>query len=157
MILGIDPGLGGALAFFWPHTDDCEIVDTPTHVITVGGSKKRVLDLQQYALLIRHRAEHIRLAVIEDVHAMPKQGVTSSFTFGFLAGAAQAICAAYSLPIHLVKPSAWKREMGLTSDKDMSRRKASQMFPQHAGLWPNKGHDGRAEALLLAWYGNARI
>lgn len=153
MILGIDPGLGGAIAFYWPEDNNCEIYDTPTHTVTVNGSKKRVIDLYQYAELIHQRAHHVHLAVIEDVHAMPKQGVTSSFTFGFVAGAAQAICAAYRVPVHLVKPAAWKRQLGLTADKDSSRRKASQMFPQHAGLWPNKGHDGRAEALLLAWYG----
>ena len=154
MILGIDPGLGGALAFYWPDSQECEIFDTPTHAIEIAGSKRRVIDLYQLAGLISHRAPHARMAIIEDVHAMPKQGVTSSFTFGFVAGAAQGIVAAYRIPTHLVKPAAWKRQLGLTADKDASRRKASQMFPQHANLWPNKGHDGRAEALLLAWYGS---
>lgn len=151
-VLGVDPGLSGALAFL--DGDVVEIFDMPTYQITVNGKKKRQLDLYSLGRLVDELAERTILAVIEDVHSMPAQGVTSSFNFGFSAGAAQTVIAANLIKMHLVRPVTWKRAMGLTSDKDASRRRASQLFPRHVGKWSRAMDDGRAEALLLAYYGS---
>lgn len=151
MILGIDPGLSGALAFL--DAGRLEVHDMPTHTLTVNGKQRRRLDLYQLADLFAESAAQCRLAVVEDVHAMPGQGVSSSFSFGFCAGAVQAIVAAYDVPVQLVRPAVWKRAFGLTSDKDASRRRASELLPAFADRWPLAKHDGRAEAVLLALYG----
>ena len=83
---------------------------------------------------------------------MPKQGVSSSFSFGFAAGAAQAMATANAIPIRLVRPNIWKKALKLTGGKDASRRLASELFPRYADQWVLKEHDGRAEAALLAYY-----
>lgn len=154
MILGIDPGLGGALAFYEPALDMFSVIDMPTHTITVNKSLKRRIDLHQLASLIRANACADDHAIIEEVSASPQMGVTSAFSFGWSACAPVAILAALSIPYKLVRPNDWKRAMGLNADKDRSRQRASQLMPAHAHYWPNKGHDGRAEAALLAYYGS---
>jgi crossover junction endodeoxyribonuclease RuvC len=85
---------------------------------------------------------------------MPAQGVTSAFNFGFAAGALQGLVAGNAIPMHLVAPLTWKRHYKLSADKDASRRRASQLFPAHSHLWARAKDDGRAEAVLLAYYGS---
>jgi crossover junction endodeoxyribonuclease RuvC len=148
--LGIDPGLSGALALYCPETEELEVFDMPVH--TIRG--KNHLDLYALGFLMDSRRAEIKRAVIEEVNAMPKQGVTSSFRFGETFGVAKAMVAANMIPMDLVRPAIWKKSMNLTRDKDASRQRASQMWPQHAKLWPLKKHDGRAEAALIAYYGS---
>ena len=86
--------------------------------------------------------------VIESVHSMPGQGVSSSFKFGIAFGMAIAIMERVNCPWMLVTPQKWKKELGLTADKDESLEMARK-------LWPNaplarKMDNGRAEALLMA-------
>lgn len=158
MIIGIDPGLSGAIAVFDTVTEgrvSLAVHDMPTHTITVAGKKRRHIDGYLLARMVDEIAtlDDIRMAVVEDVHAMPKQGVTSSFKFGFVTGIVHGVICANLIPMRVVAPQVWKRAFGLTSDKDASRRCASAMFPRFAHLWPLAGHDGRAEAALLALYG----
>ena len=148
--LGVDPGLNGALATFGPH--GIETYDMPTFDIT-GKQKidiKLLDDILRGIVAVREPC----LAVVEDVHSMPKQGVASSFSFGFVTGVAHALLATHRIPVHLVSPASWKRLMGLSSDKDASRQKASRLFPGAAAQWSRKKDDGRAEAALLAYYGS---
>ena len=84
---------------------------------------------------------------------MPKQGVTSSFSFGFSAGVIQGIIAANLIPMQLVRPAVWKRTMGLTKDKDSSRQKASALYPRFCSHWALKKDVDKAEAALIATYG----
>lgn len=152
--LGVDPGLSGALAFYDPNTNDLIIHDMPTHQITRNGKIKRQLDLYQLGILIDSMANVTHSAIVEQVGALPGQGVTSMFSFGFSAGAAQAAIAAHLIPMTLVTPANWKRVMGLkTASKDASRLRASQLLPKHAHQWSRIKDDGRAEASLLAIYG----
>jgi crossover junction endodeoxyribonuclease RuvC len=153
--LGIDPGLNGAIALYTQTCDsyDLETHDIPTHEITVNGRKRNRVDLHSLARIVANLAPGVELAIIEDVHAMPKQGVTSSFSFGFVAGAIQGVVAANNLRVQLVQPGPWKRYFGVTADKDSSRRCASQLFPAYSHLWARKKDDGRAEAAILAYYG----
>lgn len=147
---GIDPGLSGAIASL-AYDGDLRVIDMPVHVITLGKKTRRKLDLHTLAQLtgLRHPAT---LCLVEDVHAMPEQGVASSFNFGFTAGGIQGILAARAVPYRLVQPAVWKKHYGLSGDKDASRRVASQRLPQHAHYWQRVKDDGRAEASLLALY-----
>lgn len=150
--LGIDPGLSGALAFYNPTDGDLKVWDMPTHNIKVSGKKKRTLDIFTLANIVDPLSNEVIMAAVEEVGAMPKQGVTSSFNFGFSAGCAQMAVAAYAIPLRTIRPNIWKRDMRITGDKTASRREASRLLPQHIGLWPLIKHDGRAEAALLAYY-----
>lgn len=153
-IAGVDPGLTGAIALYDPATSDVQIFDMPTHRITVNGSKKNLLDLYALARWIDLHGHSIKAAWIEEPHAMPGQGVSSSFSFGKSCGIAEMTIASALIPMRLVRPAAWKKAMGLTSDKDASRRRATMLFPQHGALFARAKDDGRAEALLIAVYGS---
>lgn len=145
---GIDPGNGGAIAFYNPTTGRLDIHDMPTHEICVSKKVRRRVDVHALAGLLADYPT--RRILLESVGAMPKQGVSSTFTFGFGFGAVQGVLAALHRPMQLITPPAWKKAMGLSGDKDASRRLASRELPQHAAHWPLKKHDGRAEAALLA-------
>lgn len=156
--------MGGALALLFPpsHPADAvqfrayaqvDVFDMPT--LDIDG--KRAIDHWTLARVLAEWAGKfdVRNSAIERVHAMPKQGVTSSFTFGEGFGALKQAVASAGLPMTLIQPATWKAIYGLRGgkeNKDMSRRKASEMFPGAAHLWARKKDDGRAEAVLLAHY-----
>ena len=150
-ILGIDPGLDGALAIVSGDTV-VAVQDMPTNTVTVNGKQRRIVDA--YALARWIDAQQIDFAVIEDVSSQPKDGAVQAFKFGMTKGHAVQAVASNMIRMFLAHPSTWKRAMGLEGqDKDASRRVASQMFPAASHYWPLKKHDGRAEAVLLAHYG----
>lgn len=151
-VIGVDPGISGAVALRSPQGID--VFDMPTHDLK-GRTRIDIhaLDHKLNTLVLLHEPG---LAVIEDVHSMPKQGVASSFAFGFAAGVIQSLLVARGVPIRLVSPGAWKRVLGLGRDKDESRLRASRLYPRHAHLWARKKDDGRAEAVLLAHYGTLK-
>jgi crossover junction endodeoxyribonuclease RuvC len=151
LFIGIDPGLHGAIAIHHAHVNSLAVYDIPVHELTVN-SKKR-LQVDKHALRDLLRAYQGARAFVEDVHSMPKQGVASSFKFGFVAGCIQQAVVDAGFELVLVPPQVWKRRFNLTADKDVSRVRASELLPAHAHLWPLKKHDGRAEAALLALYG----
>jgi crossover junction endodeoxyribonuclease RuvC len=152
LTLGIDPGLSGALAFYDQAWDTLEVFDMPTHTIKSGTKMKRKIDLHGLAAIVGERKLLVKLGVVENVGAMPGQGVTSMFSFGFSAGCAQMALAAMSIPMQLVTPAVWKKDMKLNNNKDDARRAASRLMPKHAHHWPLVKHDGRAEAALLAYW-----
>lgn len=142
--VGIDPGATGAIAFYAPASGELVVHDAPVYKI---GTRTR-LDVHTLALILNNAG--VRRVLIEDVHALPNQGVTSMFSFGFAFGAVQAAVATLMLPFELVTPQRWKKLYGLTADKDAARRMACRELPQYAPLWRLKKHHGRAEAALLA-------
>lgn len=157
--LGIDPGASGALALYRPPPQavplwetEMLITDMPIHNITVNGSKRKSLDLTALAKWFDLNGSTVKAALIEDPHAMPGQGVSSSFKFGFACGVMQAFVASQFIPVTLVRPRVWKARMGLTADKDATRKRASELLPRFSHLWPRVKDDGRAEAALLALY-----
>ena len=153
-ILGIDPGLSGALALL--DADDylgLTIIDAPTLKITTNGKKRRRLDLYFLAGWLDANASAISHVFIEQVGAMPGQGVSSMFKFGEVFGALQGLVAANMIPMTYVTPQRWKKHFGLTADKDAARLHASRLLPQFAHLWTRAKDDGRAEATLIALYG----
>lgn len=151
LYIGIDPGLRGAIAFYQPENDELRIEDIPVHELTVNGKKRLHVDKHRLRDLFRETPSG--RAVIEDVHSMPKQGVASSFKFGFVSGCIQQAAVDAGYAVQLVPPNVWKRRFRLTADKDSARALASALLPAHARWWPLKKHDGRAEAALLALYG----
>lgn len=150
--LGIDPGLTGALAFYDPLTGGLEIADMPTHKIRRNGKQRQRLDLGSLANILDNYAKDVKCAIIEEVGAMPKQGVSGVFNFGFNAGCAEMAVAANFISYQLVRPQVWKKRLSVPRDKNEARRYASRIFPKHANDWPLVKHDGRAEAALLAHY-----
>ena len=107
------------------------------------------------ALLLKPYADSKNvLAVLENVHSLPKQGVASSFCFGEGKGMWEGILAAYNIPVELVSPQRWKKEMmdGQGKEKSAARFKAMALVPQLADQLKLVKHDGRAEALLMAIY-----
>jgi len=143
-ILGIDPGLSGALAFYFTDAPDRVItLDMPIADGNVSGSL--------IANEIRTHAPCI--AVIESVGAMPGQGVSSMFNFGKSFGSAIGAVSALNIPIQFVSPAKWKRHYGLSSDKEECRARALNLFPACAANFARKKDHGRAEAALIAKYG----
>lgn len=154
MIVGIDPGASGAVAFY--DEGHRELVSAHDAPMAIVGGKTR-MDPYAFAALLRSVClADITKVVIEDVHSMPKQGVASSFAFGRSFGNAEAIVATLGLPLVYVSPVAWKKALRIPvgSDKAYSRLRATQIFGASGEKWwPNKGHHGRAEAAMLAVYG----
>lgn len=143
IVMGVDPGLSGAVAFYDPEFPAW--VDARD--IPVAGGE---VDVDALVALIRGHTPS--RAVIERVSSMPKQGVASTFKFGVAYGMARAAVIALEIPYALVTPTKWKRAMGLSSDKELSRALAIRTWPG-AGCFARKKDDGRAEAALLALWG----
>ncbi len=148
MILGIDPGITGAIAF--TRKNQLLIEDMP--VIKVG--KKYKIDATSFSRLIHRDKYRIKYAIIEDVHAFPGQGVTSTFNFGYGAGILYGVLAAHNIKIIKVKPSVWKPALNLSRDKKKSLELAKRVYPNYKKYFSRLKDDGRAEAALLAHYAN---
>lgn len=153
IILGIDPGVGGALAWLSADRGVIAVEDMPVHRVRVAGKDRKAIDLHGLADLIRWYADETALAVIEEVSSMPKQGVASTFTFGRASMAPEAVVATLQIPYQTVRPHVWKRVMQVKGDKDEARRRAGQLYPESAHRWSRQQDDGRAEAAMLAGYG----
>ncbi len=152
--MGVDPGIAGAMALYCAADDRLIVVDMPWFTTKVGRTNRKMLDIGALMAFLDRHSPTIERAWIENVHALPKQGVTSSFTFGQTFGATLALLHAYYIPYERVQPQAWKRRFGLLGQpKDRSRETASRLLPNHADKWARKKDDGRAEAALIALYG----
>ena len=148
-VLGVDPGLTGALAVIETSLDLLSVRDMP--VAKSGtGTRREVVPVLLAELI---RAWRPDVAWVEKVHAMPKQGVSSTFTFGLGYGVVLGVLAALDVPVRLVAPGTWKRGLGLDAAKQGSRAMAMRVFPREAALFARVRDDGRAEAALLAGYG----
>ena len=149
-IIGIDPGLSGAIAVL-ENNKVLNIFDIP--VMSEGKKNKRQLNS---ALLVNLLKENINkeeevAVVVEQVNAMPGQGVTSMFNFGQTFGALKGICAALDLPIFFVRPSKWKKHFELiNSSKDASRTKAIEMYPKLSNQLSKKKDVNKSDAILIA-------
>jgi crossover junction endodeoxyribonuclease RuvC len=153
MILGIDPGLSGALALYDPATNLLDVRDVPTLSLTRNLKNKREVDVQALVDMIAWMATSLPTVFIENATPMPGQGSSSIFSFGKTFGILYGVCAANKLVIERVAPQSWKRLLAVPKDKDGARARASVLLPRHSTNWPLKKHDGRAEAALIALYG----
>ena len=154
-ILGIDPGLDGAMALFDPVTGALTTHSFATYKRDTSSGRR--LDLYQLATQIRNVAPWVRACYMERVGAMPKQGLSSTFNFGVTYGALQATIASCGIALTLVAPAVWKHATACPKDKDGARARASAVFPEASGQWAKKSEDGKAEAALIAWYGAGHL
>jgi hypothetical protein len=142
--MGGDPGLSGAIAFYFPEAPDRVIAeDMPV----VAG----MVDCATLAARIRQMAPG--LAIVERVASMPKQGVSSTFKFGTAYGAILGVLAALEVRTVLVTPQVWKKHFRLDRDKEKGRALALRTFAKTPEPFCRKKDHGRAEAALLALYG----
>jgi crossover junction endodeoxyribonuclease RuvC len=151
-ILGIDPGATGAFALYDTSLEALWVDDMPSARVLVGKAKR--LQLNEVALAQAIASGEPDVAWIERVHALPKQGVTSSFSFGLAYGIVRGILASTGVPYFLITPQEWKRSFRLGPDKSEARLVASRMFPANVASFARAKDDGRAEAALLALFGS---
>ena len=149
-IIGIDPGLSGAIAVL-ENNKVLNIFDMP--VMSEGKKNKRQLNSALLVSLLKEnigQSEEVSI-VVEQVNAMPGQGVTSMFNFGQTFGAIKGVCAALELPIFFVRPSKWKKYFELiNSSKDSSRTKAIEMYPMLSKQLAKKKDVNKSDAILIA-------
>ena len=152
LIISIDPGISGSICFF-ENGKIIEVVEMPT--MPEGKKNKKQVNGSQIYNEISKRISKIEKekikVVIEQVSAMPGQGVTSMFNFGQSFGILKGICSAMQLPMYFVRPTKWKKYFGLiNSEKDASRTKAIEMFPYFSSQLSKKKDSNKADAILIA-------
>lgn len=148
MILAIDPGKTGAIAHLHDDGRFCCVESMPS-----VGKFVDAAGVADFIRAMRNQGTTQLRVILEQVGAMPGQGVTSMFSFGTSYGIVLGVVSALRLPLELVTPRIWKRDMGLSKDKEASRRKALQLFPDAVQMLQRKKDEARAEALLLGlWF-----
>tara|TARA_Y100000287_G_scaffold162990_1_gene143322 strand:- start:296 stop:790 length:495 start_codon:yes stop_codon:yes gene_type:complete len=152
LIIGIDPGISGSICFF----EDGKILDVINMPTMTDGkkNKKQVNGSQIYNEIskrIKKTGDQNIRVVIEQVSAMPGQGVTSMFNFGQSFGILKGICSAMQLPMYFVRPAKWKKYFNLiNSEKDASRTRAIEIFPYFSSELSKKKDSNKADAILIA-------
>ena len=176
LIIGIDPGISGSICFF-EDGKIIEVIEMP--VMTEGKKNKKQVNgaqiYNEFSKRINRKDSGVRV-VIEQVSAMPGQGVTSMFnfgqSFGILKGICSAmpgqgvtsmfnfgqsfgilkgICSAMRLPVYYIRPAKWKKYFNLiNSEKDASRTRAIEIFPYFSAQLSKKKDNNKADAILIA-------
>lgn len=150
LIIGIDPGISGAVALL----DGIELLDVwdiPVVELTKGKTKRKEIS----AVLLAQELEEFKdraTVIVERVHAMPRQGVSSVFGFGRSFGVIEGVVAGLGMPIQYVSPAEWKKHFRLGRDKDDSRAMALNVWPNMARLFTRKKDADRAEAALIGLF-----
>ena len=152
MIIGIDPGISGSICFF-ENGKIIDVIEMPT--MNEGKKNKRQVNGSQIyneisKRIIKEKNQDIRV-VVEQVSAMPGQGVTSMFNFGQSFGILKGICSAMQLSMYFVRPAKWKKYFNLiNSEKDASRTRAIEIFPYFSSQLSKKKDSNKADAILIA-------
>jgi crossover junction endodeoxyribonuclease RuvC len=146
-VLAIDPGLEGAAAILDAHGNLIEVFDLPT----IGEGTQRRIDAANLADLVREHGPYA-FAVVEQVNAFPRQGVSSTFRFGASYGTILGVIGALAIPLRHVSPAQWKRAMGLNNEAERSRMRAIERWPGQADWLARKRDHNRAEAALLGLF-----
>jgi len=152
LVIAIDPGINGAICFF-ENGEVKDVFEMPT--MAEGKKNKRQVNGHQMYNELSYRINKYNIkninVVVEQVSAMPGQGVTSMFNFGQSFGVIKGICAAMQLPIFFVRPAKWKKHFELiNTQKDASRTKAIEMFPKISSILSKKKDSNKADAILIA-------
>ena len=152
LIIGIDPGISGSICFL-EEGRILDVIDMPT-MIEGKKNKKQVNGSQIYneflKIIKKANNQNVRV-VVEQVSAMPGQGVTSMFNFGQSFGILKGICSAMQLPIYFVRPAKWKKYFNLiNTEKDASRTRAIEIFPYFSSNLSKKKDANKADAILIA-------
>ena len=151
-IIGIDPGISGSICFF-EEGKIIDVVEMPN--MTEGKKNKKQVNGAKIYNEISNRIKNMEKkdikVIIEQVSAMPGQGVTSMFNFGQSFGILKGICSAMQLPMYFVRPAKWKKYFNLlNSEKDASRTKAIEIFPYFSSQLARKKDSNKADAILIA-------
>ena len=152
LVIGIDPGISGSICFFLDGKI-IDVVEMPT--MTEGKKNKKQVNGSQIFNEISERIKKIDKkdikVIIEQVSAMPGQGVTSMFNFGQSYGILKGICSAMQLPMYFVRPAKWKKYFNLiNSEKDASRTRAIEIFPYFSSQLSKKKDSNKADAILIS-------
>ena len=152
LIIGIDPGISGSICFF-EDGKILDVIEMPT--MNEGKKNKRQVNGAQIYNEITDRINKLQKkdvrVVVEQVSAMPGQGVTSMFNFGQSFGIIKGICSAMQLPLYFVRPTKWKKYFNLIkSEKDASRTRAIEIFPYFSSQLSKKKDSNKADAILIA-------
>lgn len=159
--IGIDPGLDGAIAVYNPDAGHVlkRLVfhDMPTLAIKRGKTKKREVDAHAFRqiLLYAGRLNDPMRVIIEQSGPHERDGSMQAWKTGSGWGIVYGVVVGYGLPIQIVTVQRWKKAMGATADKDLSRKLAMSAFPEQADHLTRKKDNGRAEAALIAAYAYA--
>lgn len=156
LILSVDPGLTGALAILRRLPDHSirllAVHDMPTATAKVNGKAKPHILLPVLATYFQNPIHSYDAVVIEDVNAMPGQGVTSMFRFGQTKGMVEGIAAALRLPTHYMRTNEWQAFSGTKKGSDdAGRLRAVQLFPEKSDLFARKADHNRADAALIGY------
>ena len=156
LIIGIDPGISGAICFF-ENGEIKDVIDMPS--MAEGKKNKKQINGSQLFNELEIRVKDFQkkniAVVVERVSAMPGQGVTSMFNFGQSYGVIKGICSAMQLPIYFISPSKWKKYFNLIkTSKDASRAKVIEIFPYISSKLQRKKDSNKAEAILIASFFN---
>tara|TARA_Y100000590_G_scaffold223274_1_gene252586 strand:+ start:4139 stop:4618 length:480 start_codon:yes stop_codon:yes gene_type:complete len=154
IIFGIDPGVNGGISIL-KNKKVLEVHDMPTMID--GKKNKKQVNGSQVVNIFKEKLsiDDEKIVVVEHVNAMPGQGVTSMFNFGQSFGVIKGICSALSLPIYFVRPTKWKKHFNLIkTNKDASRTKAIEVYPEISSKLSRKKDANRADAILIARYFN---
>tara|TARA_B100001057_G_scaffold483465_1_gene560276 strand:- start:310 stop:804 length:495 start_codon:yes stop_codon:yes gene_type:complete len=152
LIIGIDPGISGSICFL-ENGKILDVIEMPT--MTEGKKNKRQVNGAQIyneitKMINKFDKQNIRV-IIEQVSAMPGQGVTSMFNFGQSFGILKGICSAMQLPVYFIRPAKWKKYFNLiNSEKDASRTRAIEIFPYFSSKLSKKKDSNKADAILIA-------
>lgn len=157
VIIGIDPGLDGAIATRYPD-GSWLVSDMPT----IGKGRDRTILLSDLVADLDLGPDYeidASMVFVEKVHSMPKQGVASSFKFGWGCGALEGVLTALGYPYQLVTPQRWKKAMldGTKRDKPAAIVVAMQLLPSAARHLTRAKDHNRADAMLIAEYGRRQI
>ena len=149
IVLGIDPGKSGGLAVVQSKTNQIPKIIKAIKMPTLIVNTKKIIDISK----LKSQLDNIPIsvAIIEKAHAMPRQGVTSSFQFGRSYGAVEGLCQIVTSRIDYVSPSVWKKAFGLSSSKQASLDLAKLKFGNDK-IWDIKSNDGIAEAALISLF-----
>ena len=152
LIIGIDPGISGSICFFQDGVIK-DVMEMPTMID--GKKKKKQVNGSQIFNEISEKIKNLEKknvkVVIEQVSAMPGQGVTSMFNFGQSFGILKGICSAMQLSTYFVRPAKWKKYFNLiNSEKDASRTRAIEIFPYFSSNLSKKKDSNKADAILIA-------
>jgi crossover junction endodeoxyribonuclease RuvC len=148
-IIGIDPGITGAVAVLKSDLSFCCVWDMPT----LQNGKHHKVNAVELGKFLSLYGQSTSMVYLENVASMPGQGVASVFSFGRSLGVIEGVVGALQIPMTLVTPQGWKKRAGLLhTEKDMARTKAQQFYP--AADLARKKDIGRADAILIARFGH---
>jgi len=150
LIVGIDPGGCGALAFVQDGVL-LAVHDMPVDEVKVNSSTRKRVSAARFARLLQ--SEGINHVYVERVGAMPREGAAGAFAFGVACGILEGGIAALGIPYTLITPQEWKKGMRCPADKGAARKRAGELFPAASALFARVKDDGRAEAAMVALYG----